>query len=98
MTLIVSGRPVPDWMGTLEGMVTAGTRVRFSCQACHGWRDVALADLVDRYGAAGSLWDAAPACEAEGCGGTGFFLASPGPGTVFRPLLAESQANRKLGR
>jgi hypothetical protein len=94
----VAGRPVPDWMATLDRMVEAGTLIRASCQTCHAWRAVPLEELVGSYGPEGSLWDQAPACHVAGCSGQVLFLASPAAGTPFRPLSSWSQATRKLHR
>lgn len=83
---------VLEWQSNLAGMRKHGTRVQWSCETCRGWGAVDLEPLIARLGEAGSLWDRQPPCKVPGCGGRVFFLASPGSGTPFRPLL--SQAGR----
>ena len=80
---------VMEWMSTLDAMKAAGTCIRASCQSCREWHDVDLDEMIRQLGSPNaSLWDRSPPCERDGCKGSMLFLASPGPGTPFRPLIS----------
>lgn len=76
------------WMSTLGPMIAEGTRVRRTCNSpCSFWEDVDLPEMVRLLGGPEfSLWDCRLPCEI--CGRRTHFMASPGPGAIFRPLLS----------
>jgi len=82
--------PVPmRWMSTLGAMKAEGTVVRASCQACGKWHDVDLDEMIRELGSPeATLWDRHPPCLDPACDGLLMFMASPGLGTPFRPLLS----------
>jgi len=80
---------VPEWMSTLGAMQRHRTRVISTCSRCRGSRTVDLTALIAQLGADGSLWNRRPACSS--CGKPGHYMASPGPGTPMRPLLADER-------
>lgn len=79
---------VLEWRSTLGAMHRCGTVVRWSCQTCHAWGPADLDALVERLGEDADLWDRTPPCKLAGCDGHVIFLASPGSGTPFRPMLS----------
>lgn len=77
------------WQATLGGMVAQGARVRRSCttRGCgQGDETVDLAAMLEAEGPQATLWDRRPVCPH--CRKRGHYMASPGPGTVHRPLLS----------
>jgi hypothetical protein len=82
----ISRRARMAWQNTLGEMLAYGTHVRWTCcSPCQFWQDVDVAALVADRGPAGSLWNEHPPCPV--CGGRTLYMASAGPGTVFRPLI-----------
>ncbi|MDB5445685.1 MAG: hypothetical protein JWQ97_1002 [Phenylobacterium sp.] len=78
---------VMRWMSTLGAMKAEGTRVLRTCPACgcHGHVDVDhMTELLG--GGDMTLWDCRPPCPL--CGKLMHHMASPGPGSIFRPLLS----------
>lgn len=77
------------WNSDLAGMKKSGTIIRASCQApaCRHWWDWPVEDLIAELGSdKATVWDRHPPCER--CGEPVLFLASPGEGSVFRPLIS----------
>lgn len=76
------------WQETLGGMAAQGVRVMQVCpsRACGVSRPVDVAALLEAEGPQASLWNRRPACPA--CGERGHYLASPGAGTPYTPLLS----------
>lgn len=82
-------RGIPVWQSTLGAMKSAGTRVRLICTTpCQFWTEVDVDDMIGELrGADMTLWDARPPCPI--CDGLARFVASPGQGTPFRPLVSD---------
>ena len=74
------------WQATLGGMQANGTLAYQVCSKCKLRRDVDVAALVDKEGPRSTLWDRRPICPR--CGERTHYMASPGPGTPFRPMLS----------
>lgn len=75
------------WMSTLGAMKAEGTIILRTCSACgcHGHVDIEVM-IALLGGPEFSLWDCQPPCPL--CGKLMHHMASPGPGSVFRPLLS----------
>lgn len=75
------------WQGTLAQMKAHGTRIAQHCitRDCRRWVALDVDDLIATYDPDLMLWDRRPPCEL--CGGPTHYMASPGPGTPYRPLL-----------
>jgi hypothetical protein len=74
------------WQATLGGMQANGTLAYQVCSKCKLRRDVDVAALVEKEGPRSTLWDRRPICPR--CGERTHYMASPGPGTPFRPMLS----------
>lgn len=85
-----SRRSVMAWQSTLSMMRAHSTRVRRVC-SCGFWKDVDVAEMEALLGADGSLWDRRPPCDR--CDRLSHFMASPGPGSPFLPLLSPSASS-----
>jgi hypothetical protein len=83
------------WQATLASMRQHGTRLAFTCGDCRAWVVQDVPELIRELGLDTSLWGERPPCKL--CGGTGHYMASPGPSTPFTPLLggALSRAERQ---
>src|SRR4029453_1851930 len=85
------------WQGTLGQMKAHGTRLAMTCTApgCGLWVALDVGALIAKHGEAFRPWDGRPRCVS--CGQPGHYMASPGEGTPFRPLLSgpEYQARRR---
>ena len=85
------------WQATLGEMQAHGTRLAMTCTApgCGLWVALDVSALIIAHGEAFRLWDGRPACVS--CGRPGHYMASPGPGTPFTPLLSgpEHELRRK---
>ncbi len=71
---------------TLSGMLRHGTIAKHCCMVCDRFRPINVADLAARLGERASLWDYFMPCEAEGCDGLTYVLATTSLTTPFRPL------------
>lgn len=85
----ITRRQPPTWQTTLGAMKAEGARVLRSCSCgFHG-----AVDLEHMIGVLGgpdmSLWDCRPPCPL--CGAAMLHLASPGPGTPYRPLTSDPE-------
>ena len=74
------------WQRTLGEMKTHGTRLsRATGCKCEGLdTKLDLDDLIEKHGSHWLLWDRMAKCPC--CGAVGYYMASPGPSTPFRPL------------
>lgn len=85
------------WQGTLAQMKAHGTIVAqtASCRCPGRWVALDVDQLLARHDGDYRLWDRRPAC--PDCGRPGHYMAAPGPGTPFRPLLTGlvHDANRR---
>jgi hypothetical protein len=83
-----SRRGVMFWQSTLGAMKSEGTRLRRVCSSpCSFYEDVDIDLMIATLGGPRmTVWDTEPPCEV--CGRRTHYLASPGPGSVFRPLLS----------
>ena len=70
-------------------MREAGTRVQAHCRKCKVALKVDLDVLCTLKGRSYSLIGVTTKCKVLLCDGTMFFLASPGPGTPYRPLFED---------
>jgi hypothetical protein len=76
------------WMSTLGAMRAEGTRVIRTCSPCGFHGPVDLDHMCDLLGGPEfTLWDCQPPCPL--CGRLMHHMASPGPGSIFRPLLSQ---------
>jgi len=82
------------WQRTLGEMIAYGTLLAQSCGHCKKWTPLDPRDLAPLMGEEATLWDQRPSCPA--CGRPSHFMASPGQGTPFRPLVTPS-GRRALG-
>lgn len=80
-------RGVMAWQSTLGEMKRYGTRVRLMGCGCPHWSEVDLDEMIAALGEDGSLWDRRPPCPK--CDRLQHFMASPGEGTPFLPLLSQ---------
>lgn len=78
------------WQGTLAQMRDAGTLVFQACIACGRSTDVDLTKFAEKFGDSFELWNRRPVCPL--CGKLGHYMASPGPGTPFRPMRTGVEA------
>jgi hypothetical protein len=76
------------WQGTLAQMRAHGTRVAQCCTAadCRCWEVLTVDGLAAQFGEEFMLWDRRP--PSRMCGVPTHYMAAPGPGTPFRPLLS----------
>lgn len=81
------------WQGTLAQMQASGTRLAQTCPSrdCGAWHPLDVENLIEAFGPEHRLWDRHPPCPA--CGARGYYMASPGPATPFRPLLSSADAH-----
>src|SRR4051812_13403994 len=89
MAIPLSPASPPIWMTTLAEMKLHGTRLRLVCTSpCTFWEDADIDALIEELGGEDySVWDAQLQCER--CGQLMRYVASPGPGTPFRPLVSD---------
>lgn len=80
------GRHPQAWQATVRGLIINGAIVHVACSSCGLWRRVDLLAIAVAMGDDFSLWDRRPRCRENGCDGQVFFHASPGEGTISRPL------------
>lgn len=84
---------VLEWQRSLGAMRRHGVRLMLT--GCRHWRRVDLEALAAELGDEASLWDASRPCPV--CRKPQTFMASPGQGTPFLPLVTPS-GRRALGR
>jgi hypothetical protein len=78
------------WMSTLGAMMAEGTLVLRTCPNCGFHGRVDLEHMVDVLGGPEfSLWDCRPPCPL--CEKPMHHMASPGEGSIFRPLLSQPE-------
>lgn len=84
------------WISTLGAMKAEGTRLRRSCLSpCSFWEDVTPEAMIAQLGGPeNTLWDCQPPCPV--CDRLTFYLASPGEGSVYRPLLSREHDPERL--
>lgn len=74
------------WQSTLGEMKRHGTAVKAMC-GCGYTEPVDLDEMIGIMGSEDdTLWDVRPPCPAPGCTWELLYMASPGPGTPFRPM------------
>lgn len=83
---------VMAWQSTLGEMKKHGTRVRLMSGNCPHWSDIDLDGMIEQLGPDAHLWDSRAPCPV--CGVEQHFMASPGGGTPFTPMIR--QEGRKL--
>lgn len=83
-------RITPNWLMSVGAMREAGVRVQARCRKCKVALRVDLDVLCTLRGRSYSLIGAASRCKVVGCDGQMIFMASPGVGTPFLPLLNDS--------
>lgn len=77
-----------EWQGNLAKMLKHGTLVIEVCPVpCKFHIDIDVWGKVAELGPDGDLWDRRGECPL--CGKRTHFMCSPGPGTVFRPMLTQ---------
>lgn len=74
------------WQNTLGEMKAHGTLLAqtSSCRCDGRWVELEVDALLAEHGPDWKAWDRSPPCVS--CGKPGHYMASPGPGTPFRPL------------
>lgn len=74
------------WQKSLGEMKAHGTIVAQTtgCRCSGRWRVMSVDALIYAHGPDFVLWDRPARCAT--CGKVGHYMASPGPGTPFRPL------------
>lgn len=86
------------WQRSLGEMKEHGTSVAQTsdCKCASRWVDLNLDALLTLHGPEWVLWDRKPPCPR--CGKPGHYMASPGPGTPFRPLQTGVVAEEERAR
>ena len=79
-----------DWQRSLGEMQAHGTTVAQTtgCRCAGRWQVLSLDALIYQHGPDFVLWDRPARCAR--CGKVGHYMASPGPGTPYRPLRSSS--------